>query len=122
MSETKTTRGKDIFITPALRIHQILTPLTILGAEAMNTTVRKDRLMETVNIRAMYDVVCTLLLEKTQALSYCDIKNKKKFRKLSDEYKDAVQQLQFLTDQSIGSELGQMIKEQDPESEEAQSQ
>jgi hypothetical protein len=113
----KVKKGKDIFITPSLRIHSILTPLTILGQKSDNVEVRRDKMMETVKIRAMYDVVCTLLLEKTQALSSCNINDKQHFKKLSNEYKDAVNQLQFLVDTSIGSEIAQMIKEQDPESE-----
>lgn len=115
---TTVKRAKDVYITPSLRIHQILTPMTVLGANSDNTTVRRDRLMETVNIRALYDVVGTLLMEKTQALSCCNIKDKQNFKRLSDEYKDAVNQLQMLIDRSMGSELPGMIKEQDPESEE----
>lgn len=103
---------QEIQITPAARIHDILTPMTILGGNYENIEVRRDALMDTVKIRALYDVVCTLVIEKNMALAMCNMNDKQGLNKLSKEYQDAIKQLMMLMDKSMGADVIRRIESQ----------
>jgi len=107
----------EIEITPSARIHDILLPLQILGGANENILVRRSALMENIKIRALYDVICTLVVEKTQDLSVCNLKDEQRLNKVTTEYRDAMDQLMMLMDRSMGPDVIRRIEAKYPQDE-----